>query len=47
MRGRGSPRSSYSLELLGEEQCGEEEQREEDREGQADDVLAHSPSTNF
>ena len=48
LRGRGSPPSWYSLEPLGEEQCGEEKQREKDRQHQADDVVvAHSPSTNF
>ena len=47
MRGTGSPPSSNSLEPLREEQGGEEKQGEQDRQHQADQVLAHSPSTNF
>ena len=46
-RGTGSPRWWYSLEPLREEQGGEEEHRDEDRQHQADEVLDHSPSTNF
>jgi len=37
----------YSLEPLGEEQCGEEEQGHQDREDQAHDVWNHRFSTNF
>ncbi len=36
-----------SLEPLGKEQGGEEEQGEQDRQREADQVLAHSPSTSL
>ena len=43
MRGTGSPLSWYSLEPLGEEQGGEEKQREQDRQHQADEFRGSQP----
>jgi hypothetical protein len=47
MRGTAFPPSSNSLEPLREQQGGEEKQGEQGRQQQADEVRAHSPSTNF